>query len=305
VNVTVIVTTYDLLRFEDAVKAVNSLLDQTYRDKEIIVVVDRNEGLYSKLTSVLPSQVKIILNRTGGLSNSRNEGVIHANGEIIAFMDDDAIASKTWLSNLIRNYDQQNVIGVGGRIKPLWLGDQRNEFPEELFWIIGCTYKGYFETKCAVRNNFGGNFSFTRVIFRTLKFCSDVGRNGNLQLTSDDTEFSIRALRLFPNSKIIYDPDAIVYHRIYPYRLSLAYAMRRAYGDGFSKAYISTKHKGDALSRESTYLKTLFIKSLPNEVKNLLIGKRKTQATRKAVIILIVVALVVSGYLVGKLKWRV
>ena len=304
-NITAIVTTYDMLRFEDAVKAVHSLLNQTYRDKEIIVVVDRNEALYSKLMKMFPSQVKIVLNRLGGLSNSRNEGLRHANGEVIAFMDDDAVADKNWLSKLVRNYDQSYVMGVGGRIKPLWLGNQRNDFPEEFFWIIGCTYKGYPENRCVVRNNFGGNFSFRRAVFSKLAFCSDVGRNGSLQLTSDDTEFSIGALRLFPSSRIIYDPEAVVYHRIYPYRLSIAYVMRRAYCDGFSKAYISAKYKVNALSSESSFLKKLFAESLPNQIKTLFIGKRKSHVIKKISITLILTTLVVAGYLVGKLKWRI
>ena len=123
--ITVIISAYDLIRFDDIVEAVNSILIQDYEEKEIIVVVDRNEELYSKLGKILPIHVKILLSTKGGLSNSRNTGIENANGEIIAFMDDDAIADGNWLSNLARNYDNSEVIGAGGQIKPLWLGNEK------------------------------------------------------------------------------------------------------------------------------------------------------------------------------------
>lgn len=271
--VTLIVTTYDLNRYDDTIEAIDSLLSQTYGEKEIIVVVDRNEALFLKLAAVLSPEIKTVLSRGGGLSNSRNAGVEHATGEIVAFMDDDAVADKNWLSILVQNYSAPEVIGAGGRINPLWLGNEENSFPEELFWIIGCTYKGYPESRSVIRNNFGGNISFRRTVFSHVTFNADVGRNGSVQLTSDETEFSIKLAERFPELKIIYDPDAIVYHRIYPYRLSLKYILHRAYGDGLSKAYISVKHAGGSLSTENNYLKCLLAKSMPRELRTALTGK--------------------------------
>lgn len=303
-KITAIVTTYDLIRLNDTIAAVDSLLAQTYSEIEILVVVDRNEALFLKLKKMLPPKVKIVLSNAGGLSNSRNTGVEFADGDIIAFMDDDAIADKNWLWHLAQAYKDPRVIGAGGKIKPLWLGNKHNIFPEELFWIIGCTYKGYPENKCAVRNNFGGNFSFRRDVFLKTLFCADVGRIGSLQLTSDDTEFSINALRKYPKSQIIYDPAAVVYHRIYPYRLSFRYIIQRAYGDGISKAFISIKHKGDALSAENTYLKGLVTESFPSEIKNMLLGKRKVVAFQKLALELTVLASFARGYLMGKMKWK-
>jgi glucosyl-dolichyl phosphate glucuronosyltransferase len=302
-KVSVIVTACDSQRFKEVVEAVGSLLDQTYCCKEIIVVVDRNEMLYSKLISVLPSRIKIILNNKAGLSNSRNLGIKHATGEIICFLDDDAIAEKNWLSILVRNYDDPTVIGVGGCIKPLWLCHPKYKYPQELFWIIGCTYKGAPETKSVVRNTFGSNLSFRSEIFRNLEFCSVVGKNGNAQLDGEETELSIRAKRLFPGSKIIYDPEALVFHRIYPFRLSIPYAIKRAYGDGFSKAFISKNLKGNSLSTENKYLENLLLVVLPEEAKSLFSRKRKTQAVRNITLDLAVIIFVFVGFLVGNFSW--
>ncbi len=301
-KISAIVTTYDSKRFSDASDAVYSLLNQDYADKEIIVVVDRNEQLYKKMLATLPNTVKVILSKAGGLSNSRNEGAKHATGEIIAFMDDDAFAEKTWMANIVRNYADPAVIGVGGCIKPMWY-QKDDGFPEEIFWIIGCTYKGCPTKKSTVRNTFGGNLSFRRAVFLDCAFCADVGRTGSVQLTADETEFSIGVLKLFPNSKIIFDPEAIVYHRIYPYRLSLRFIIKRAYGEGISKAYVATKYKQDSLSTENQYLKNLIVDSFPTEMRNILFEKHKTQTIKKIMLNLIVTFLVLGGYVRGKMKW--
>jgi hypothetical protein len=191
---------------------------------------------------------------------------------------------------------------VGGRIEPLWVAERSYSFPEELYWIIGCTYKGFPEEKCNIRNNFGSNVSFRKSVFEKLWFSSAFGRSDNTQLTSDDTEFSIRVWKSFPSSRVVYDPRAIVYHRIYPHRLSREYVIRRAFGDGLSKAFIARLHKRDALLSESTYLKNVFTKSLPALIKNMLSGKKVVTNIKRVMMLLMAVAAVAIGYFFGVLS---
>ena len=164
---------------------------------------------------------------------------------------------------------------------------------------------GYPQDRCTVRNNFGGNISFRRSVFNEITFSSKMGRIGSLQLTSDETEFSIRLSKRFPKLKIIYDPDAIVSHRIYNYRLTLKYILNRAYGDGFSKAYISKKYAGNALATENSYLRSLISKSIPHELLNVLTGKKKGDALKRLLIQISVITVFGVGFIWGGLKWRI
>jgi len=49
----------------------------------------------------------------------------------VAFIDDDAVADRDWLLNILKNYDTANVVGVGGLIIPLWESSRPIWFPEK------------------------------------------------------------------------------------------------------------------------------------------------------------------------------
>lgn len=94
----------------------NSLLRQTFQDFETIVVdggsTDGTRGLIKRYA------VRFIVQNRKYLPNAINCGIRAARGEILAFIDDDAVASPTWIEEIVKTYDQFNgeVGGVGGRI---------------------------------------------------------------------------------------------------------------------------------------------------------------------------------------------
>ena len=55
-----------------------------------------------------------------GLSHARNRGCQTAQGDLLAFLDDDEIAPPQWLSTLVRSCEQTGADGVGGPYQPLW-----------------------------------------------------------------------------------------------------------------------------------------------------------------------------------------
>ena len=93
--VSVIITTYK--RSEFLTRAINSVLKQTYKNFEVIIVDDNNKNdEYSKFTQTLletyinRNEIKIIQHdENKGISAARNTGIKEANGEYIAFLDDD------------------------------------------------------------------------------------------------------------------------------------------------------------------------------------------------------------------------
>jgi glycosyltransferase involved in cell wall biosynthesis len=182
----VIVCSYDEGRVRDLEDCVRSLLEQDFEDFEILVVVDHNEKLYEILRERLSDQkVRVIFNDSPrrGQASTMNCGVRESRGEIICFIDDDAVASRNWLSKLVGAYDA-STIAVGGRIEPIWIGGKPNYLPEEFYWMVGATGNYLEKGVREVRNLWSGNISYRRSLFNTVGFFrEDLGRAKDTPLT--------------------------------------------------------------------------------------------------------------------------
>lgn len=180
-RVSVIICAYSLERLDDVREAVDSISGQTRPVHQLIVSVDHNPELLNRLGETLPSSVILTANSgVKGLSETRNTGIRIATGDIIAFMDDDAVAEKDWLEKLLVPFRDEQVAAAGGRIVPRWQEGTRPEwFPGELDWIVGCTYTGMSRSSNLLRNVIGCNMAFRAVIFNSIGlFDTAVGRTG-------------------------------------------------------------------------------------------------------------------------------
>ena len=94
VLVSAVITTYN--RPEKLLQAVQSVLDQSYKNIEIIIIDDCSSLPYRDILSKLSNSIRYVrLAENSGASAARNEGVRQARGKYIAFLDDDDI----WLPN--------------------------------------------------------------------------------------------------------------------------------------------------------------------------------------------------------------
>lgn len=295
----IIISTYSIDLLPDTLACMDSLVAQSYEDKEILLVMDRNDQLYRALKQAVPPSVKIIINEKPGLSEARNTGIKNATGDIIVFIDDDATAEKDYLLNLLKNYDDKAVIGAGGKILP----KEKPGYPEELYWIGGFTYKGYPEERCSVRNVIGCNMSFRREVFdKAGLFDTKMGRVGKKLVTAEETEFSVRALNAFPGSRIVYDPSAIVNHKNHKYRQSINYFIKRGFHEGQSKANIEKMYDRRKLATENSYLGYLLKKAIPQRVISTLTGRNIVPNLQEIFVLTAVISSVGVGYIYGKAK---
>lgn len=257
-KVSVVICTHSGERLGVLLRSVESVLRQTHRDVECIVIVDHNEELLRRLRDLLPEEVAVAPNGgPRGLSGARNAGVRLASGEIVAFLDDDAVADERWIEELLEGYRDPDVACVGGKALPLWEKGRPWWFPEELDWIVGCTHKGYPEQISEVRNVIGCNMSFRKRVFdRVGLFNPSFGRVGSNAMGGEETELCIRLRAAEPCWKVVFTPNALVSHIVPSGRCTFGYAVRRAYGEGISKAMIRrTLKEKDDLSTEYSYLR--------------------------------------------------
>ena len=91
VKMSVIVPVYNVEKYID--KCLDSLVNQTLKDIEIIVVndgsPDNSQEIIDRYVKKYPKKVKSYIKENGGLGSARNLGLEHAKGEYISFVDSD------------------------------------------------------------------------------------------------------------------------------------------------------------------------------------------------------------------------
>jgi glycosyltransferase involved in cell wall biosynthesis len=299
-KVSIIISTYTKKRLAHVIDCVESIKKQSFSDKEIILVLDPDEDLIEAYKTHVSSEVKIVVSSGYGLSNARNAGIENGEGEIMVFIDDDALATRKWLENLVKNYEDADVAGVGGFIKPIWEKHRPKWFPEELYWLIGCSYEGLPKHKSVIRNPIGCNMSFRKGVFKKVGgFDSSIGRFGKKLLSGEEPELSLRIREKMPSSKIIYDPSAVVYHLIDDSRNSFKYLLKRSFYEGVSKALISSKQgTSKALSTEDSYLTYLFRVAIPSKLKRI----HRFESVCQLLALFFSISFVFLGFLSGKIS---
>ena len=255
-DVSVIICAYTERRWQDTLAAVASVAVQSYPALETILVVDYNPSLCQRLKAELPD-VTVVANREApGLSGGKNTGIAIARGDIVAFLDDDAIAAPDWLKFLVDSYTGDEVAGVGGLTLPLWQTARPAWFPGEFDWVVGCTYLGIPESGAPMRNLLGGNASFRREVFaKAGGFRSGIGRSGRgLPAGGEETEFCIRLSQRSPGTVLRSDNRAVIWHRVPDARSRFSYFVTRCYAEGLSKALVASNvGVSDGLSAERSH----------------------------------------------------
>lgn len=300
----VIVSAYSKSRSRAVNECIESIRRQTLKPVETILVLDPDQDLVDFYKSRIPADVRVITSPRYGLSAARNAGIQNATGEIVVFIDDDAIADRNWLKKLMANYDDDLVVGAGGYISPVFEDKRPVWLAEELDWIVGCSYRGLPRCRSLVRNPIGCNMSFRRFVFeRAGFFKSEIGRFGKRLLAGEEAELASRVLARVPDAKIIYDPSAIVYHIVPKSRTILSYALLRSFYEGLSKAIIVADHgskskvddKPFKLSSENLYMDYLLRVSIPSRIRKFYSMKNLIQL----ITMLLSTASVYAGFLIG------
>jgi glucosyl-dolichyl phosphate glucuronosyltransferase len=258
-SVSVIICAHTEDRWSDLVDAVGSVESQTFPAYEIIVVVDHNPDLLDRVRRNLPSVVAVENVENRGASGSKNTGASVAQGAIVAFLDDDAMAEPDWLECLLPPFQDPRTIAVGGSITPSWPERRPGWFPTEFDWVVGCTYRGMPEQTSPVRNLIGANMAFRRETFERVRLYHGIGHIRGRPFGGSDPDFCIRVSQNWPGKVLIYEPRARVFHQVSRSRTTWTYFLLRCFNEGLSKSLLTSRvGSKEGLSSERAYtLRTL------------------------------------------------
>ncbi len=224
--------------------AIDSLLAQDFTADFEIVVVDN--GSSDRTREVVEqrlgdSRVKYVFEPTLGLSVARNTGAKVASADIIAYLDDDAVASVSWLQVLYAAYQNNSKLAIaGGKVTLLW--PPNTEPPSWLSQGLAGNLGAYdlgdkmiFIQQPGLTPR-GLNYSLRRSFLEEIGgFDPQLGRVGKNLLSNEElqmTEFAIER-----GWQVAYIPEALVAHNVAPERLKRSWFLNRGWWQGISECY--------------------------------------------------------------------
>jgi len=261
-SASVVVCAYSDARRPVLERALASLRAQTTPVAETILVIDHNEALLARARANHPDVTVLANEGRRGLSGARNTGVAAARGDVVAFLDDDAVAAPDWLGELLVAFEGVDVLGVGGAVTPVWpSGHDARWLPEEFYWTVGCSYRGLPGHGSSLRNPIGANMAFRRgVLLRVGGFREELGRVAGFPAGCEETELAIRMRQAWPSGRIVHSSRARVEHEVDGVRVRLPYFVTRCWAEGLSKAAVEDRvGRAQALESERRYV----VRTLP------------------------------------------
>lgn len=219
--VTVAVCTKD--RTDSLKDTLKSLQKLKYPNYEVLVIdnAPSNDRTKYLVASRFP-KFKYVREQRQGLDFARNTAIECSSGEIIAFIDDDAIADPNWLFYIGLNFAlDHTIMCVTGLVAPYEL----ENYAPQLFEQYGGFGRGFYRKKYSNENavkapkwaigagifGTGANMAFRKEAFDTIGLFDpalDVGTPTN---GGGDLDMFFRIIK--ENYALAYDPRAIVYHK--------------------------------------------------------------------------------------------
>jgi glycosyltransferase involved in cell wall biosynthesis len=206
---------------------------------ELIVVdngsTDDTADAVSVATRDSAVPLKYVREPARGLSMARNTGVRTAKHGIVAFADDDVFVGAGWLNAIARAFaDAPEICCVGGKTIPVFESGRPAWIDDDLLRFYGSTCSG--EARREMRypeHPFGVNMAARRVVFDTVGgFHPSLGRARDNLRSNEESDFFRRASAA--GFRTIYEPSAVLEHRIPVERAQQRWLLSRAYWQGIS-----------------------------------------------------------------------
>ena len=265
IEISAIICTHNRSGYLD--KAMQSLIDQEFsKDFYEIIVVDSassdntKEAVEKRKLSVDSYNFEYVYEPILGLSQARNTGLKKARGKYVAYLDDDAIAEKGWLKNILKAFESASPQPgcVGGKIGPIWEEERPKWLGDDLLGQLAVQDWG--ENTFFINKDewlAGASIAYPKKVLEDIGgFPLRLGRKGKKLLSMEENY--VRELLEEKGYKYYYDPRVIVKHYIPQSRLNKKWFLKRAFWNGVSDALMQEKRgKTSVLKRTGKGLGTL------------------------------------------------
>ncbi len=263
-KISVVIPTHNRSRL--VAGTIASIAAQTSAPLEVIVVDNGS-------TDDTPKTVRDLIRRVRGLryieeprlgvSVARNRGAAEASGDLVAFLDDDAVASRRWLERLGDALGEStDAAAAAGPIGLRWTRPAPT-------WVRGLeSWYGRFDLGPQrdviryPRYPFASNLCFRREAFLAVGgFPVELGPRGAHRVANEeDGLFRRVGERGWP---VVYEPGALVYHWVHTERLTRRYLLRRAVTQGRSDVLVdalfaSSRSRTERLRRSAEAARETF-----------------------------------------------
>ncbi|MEQ8821107.1 MAG: glycosyltransferase [Sumerlaeia bacterium] len=196
---------------------------------EVLVVDNASDDGTDEILQALCAELELtyIEEPELGLSAARNRGILDSAGELIYFIDDDAVAPPFLLDVLWADFVRENADAVGGAVHGLW-----EETPPA--WLNSNLWRGLSllsygnEARPLVYPEIliGTNVGFRRNVFeRYGYFDPDLGRKGDNLMGNEERALEKRILE--DGGLVFYNPSAFVFHKVPIARMTHGYMFER------------------------------------------------------------------------------
>lgn len=131
--ISVIVPIYNVEKY--LARCVDSIVNQTYKNLEIILVDDGSPDLCPQMCddyAEKESRIKVVHKKNGGLSDARNAGMAVATGEYISFIDSDDYVSDDFFGCLLDVMNKENSDIAECSVVKLYEDNRFDEFSDDL-----------------------------------------------------------------------------------------------------------------------------------------------------------------------------
>ncbi|TDW96643.1 glycosyltransferase family 2 protein [Dinghuibacter silviterrae] len=250
VQISVVICSYN--RRDYIIDAMDSLHRQTLdRSAFEVIVVDNNSKddtesrCRAYISTHMETQFLFLTEKRQGASFARNTGAALAQGELLVFMDDDAVAAPDFLKRIIIFFETHpGAGGMGGRIIPRYIPAEPKWMSHFVSSLVGnFDYSPHTVEFAPLKYPLESNMVVRKADFDAVGgFNTELpGVKGTLRIGGEGKEFFFKLKNL--GRTIWYDPEVKVEHVVEVSKLTREYMYRVASGIGRGES-VRTKAVG-------------------------------------------------------------
>lgn len=224
---------------------------------EVLVVAnactDGTEGVVEGLRLDFPVELRVCTEGNPSLNGARNRGASEADGDLLAFIDDDVLVDPGWIAAVRATFDDRGADIGTGPVELCWkLAPRPDWLTHRAAKLLTTIDLGTDFIATNNPNHFvGANLAMRAQLWHDLGgFRVGLDRCGKDLLSGGDTEFVNRAFE--KGCQGVYHPQAWVLHLVPPGRATMDYLAAVAEGRGRTRVALSRlgpSHRPGRLAR--------------------------------------------------------